>query len=154
MEKIQARSKSSLTLITMGGEEGWSKSDTLKNVHHFGYVKDPDRQALIYAAADAFLCSTLADGQPQTALESLACGTPILAFDIGPMPDLAINGKTGLLAPDTTAQDLINIIEAFFAMEGKHPEMNVNCRSQAVEKYDINKQTEAYVRLYEDILNV
>jgi glycosyltransferase involved in cell wall biosynthesis len=154
MEEIQARSKSSPTLLTMGGEEGWSKSETLKKVHHFGYVKDPEKQAMIYAAADAFLCSTLADGQPQTALESLACGTPILAFDIGPMPDLAINGKTGLLAPDTTAKDLIYVIDAFLAMEENHPEMSVHCRSQAVEKYDIKKQTEAYIRLYEDILSV
>ena len=81
------------------------------------------------------------------------CGTPILAFDLGPMPDLAINDRTGLLAPDTTADGLLKIIDDFFAMEDNNTAMSEHCRNQALEKYDINKQTEAYIHLYEDILS-
>ena len=153
LEELQEKGEFNPMLLTMGGDEGWKSPDSLQKVHHFGYVRDADQQALIYAAADAFVCSTLADGQPQTALESLACGTPIIAFDIGPMPDLAIPGETGFLAPETTAKALRGVIEMFLLKTDRYPAMRENCRKQALEKYDLGKQTEKYVQLYEQVLS-
>ena len=153
LEEIQSRGESSPTLLTMGGEEGWNIPEPLQKIHHLGYISDAKQQALIYAAADAFLCATLADAQPQTALESLACGTPIIAFDVGPMPDLAIDGETGFIALETTAQSLREEIEKFLLAEDIFPEMRKQCRNQALEKYDLSKQTEEYIRLYQEILN-
>ncbi|MCK4801481.1 MAG: glycosyltransferase [Anaerolineales bacterium] len=152
LEEIQEKGELTPTLITMGGEEGWNQPEVLQKVRHFGYIRDAEQQAVIYAAADAFICSTLADGQPQTALESLACGTPIIAFNLGPMPDLAIQGKTGFIAPETTVQSLREEIEKFLLLEELHPVMREHCRNQALEKYDLSKQTEEYVRLYQEIL--
>jgi glycosyltransferase involved in cell wall biosynthesis len=153
LEQLNSKGDLSPMLLTMGGEEGWKSPVTLPRIQHFGYVRDAEKQALIYAAADGFICSTLADGQPQTALESLACGTPIIAFDIGPMPDLAITGETGYLAPETTATALREVIETFLLEFDQYPSIRENCRAQAVEKYDLNKQTEKYVHLYEEVLS-
>ena len=153
LEELQDKGDFSPMLLTMGGKEGWKYPDTLPKVQHFGYVRDAGQQALIYAAADAFICSTLADGQPQTALESLACGTPILAFDTGPMPDLAINGETGYLATEPSAKALREVIEMFLLKTDRYPAMRENCRKQAIEKYDLGKQTEKYVQLYEGVLS-
>ena len=152
MEQIQSRGQFSPTLLTMGEEQGWNLPEPLQKARHFGFVEDASKQALIYAAADVFLCSTLADGQPQTALESLATGTPIIAFDVGPMPDLAIDGQTGFLAPARTAQSLREAIEKFLRQSDLHPAMRENSRKQALEKYDIGKQTEKYIELYSRVL--
>ncbi len=141
------------TLITMGNEEGWIEPEYLSNYKHFGYIFDPIQQALIYSAADAFLCTTLADAQPQTALESIACGTPVIAFDIGPMPGIVIDGKTGYIVPEPTTQALIKTIEKFYEQEDKFPELRENCRKQALNEYDLNKQTDKYIQLYERILS-
>jgi len=152
MEIIQEKDLQSPMFITMGSQERWIKPERVKNSKHFGYVKDPEKQALIYAAADAFLCTTLAEGQPQTALESMACGTPVIAFDLGPMPEEVKDGVTGFIVPSQDVDALVGGIERFLNNEDLHPVMSVNCRKQALEKYDLDKQTEKYIHLYEEIL--
>ncbi len=152
LEEIQANGNLKTTLLTMGGKEGWDKPDTLENVVHYGYIREPEKQSTIYAAADAFLCTTLADGQPQTALESIACGTPVIAFDLGPMPGLVFNDKTGQIVPQATAQSLYKTIVKFLVQEDQHPFMREYCRKEALQKYDLGKQTQKYVDLYEKIL--
>lgn len=153
MEIIQEKISTTSTFITMGSEEGWKQPDPIRKSRHFGYVKDPEKQALIYAAADVFLCTTLADGQPQTALESMASGTPVIAFDLGPMPEEVIDGVTGFIVPSQDVDGLVGGIERFLNNEDIHSVMGVNCRKQALEKYDLDKQTEKYIHLYEEILD-
>ena len=152
LERMQAERDSMPLLVTMGGAKGWDQPESLHNVRHLGYVRDPEQQSLVYAASDVFICPTLADGQPQTALESLACGIPIIAFDLGPMPDLVINGRTGFLVQDQTAENLQSVIEDFLERKDDIAVYQENCRQEALRKYDLEKQTEKYIELYEAIL--
>lgn len=152
MERLQANEEVEITFLTMGGKEGWDKPDKLTRVKHYGYVRESEKQALIFSAADAFLCTTLADGQPQTVLESLACGTPVIAFDVGPLPNLVENDKTGRIAQDKTSQSLVGAVQDFFEQDDSHPFMQDYCRKEALQKYDLAKQTDKYVDLYEVIL--
>ena len=153
MEIIQNNNPEAPMFITMGSQERWTEPEMLKNYKHFGFVKDSEKQALIYAAADAFLCTTLADGQPQTALESMACGTPVIAFDLGPMPEEVIDGKTGFIVPAQDPEILVDSIERFLDNFELLPTLQANCRQQALKKYDLDKQTEKYISLYGDILD-
>jgi glycosyltransferase involved in cell wall biosynthesis len=152
LDRMQKSGLSTPMLLTMGGSNGWDQIEPLEKIRNLGYIRDPSQQALAYAAADAFLCTTLADAQPQTALESLACGTPIIAFDVGPMRDLAIDGKTGFLSKNATAEDLVDAINIFLSAEDLYPELRQNCRNEAVGKYDLTKQTDRYIKLYQSIL--
>ena len=140
-------------LITMGGGEDKNISKRVQNQIDFGFVRDPERQALIYSAADVFLCTTLADAQPQTALESLACGTPIITFAIGPMPDIVHEGKEGFIATDVTSQALSEAIIDFYNRRDLIPELRDNCRKKAEHLYDQDKQSDQYVDLYEQIIS-
>jgi len=152
LESIQISGGKTPMLITMGSAKGWNDEETLQKVKHFGYVRDPEKQALLFAAADGFICSTLADAQPQTALEALACGTPLIAFDIGPMSELAIPGKTGYLVPKTNSASLCEAITRFLNDEEVQVRLGEYCRQEALQKYDLNKQTDQYLVLYERIL--
>jgi len=152
LERIQISGGKTPMLITMGSAKGWAEEETLQRVKHFGYIQDPEKQALLFTAADGFLCSTLADAQPQTALESLACGTPLIAFDIGPMSGLAIPGKTGYLVPKTDSASLFEGITRFLNDGEDQARMGEYCRQEALQKYDLMKQTDQYLILYERIL--
>jgi glycosyltransferase involved in cell wall biosynthesis len=136
----------------MGGDKGWEKPDKIRNVVHLGYVRDPEKQAMVYGAADVFLCTTLADAQPQTALESLACGIPLIAFDVGPMPDLAIEGKTGFIACEKTYLSLGQVIMKYLNLSDHWLKMRENCRKEALTRFDLEQQTNKYLDLYEGIL--
>ena len=152
MELIQNKGKIEPLLITMGNEKRMDEKYPLGKVKHFGFVEDPASQALMYNAADLFLCSTLADAQPQTAVEALACGTPVIAYDIGPMPELIQDGKTGFIAPDVSVESLATTLEEVLDDPEQLVEMRQYCREEAEQEYDLSKQTKMYIDLYENIL--
>jgi len=69
-------------------------------VYTLGFISDTRQLARVYSAADLLLFPSMYDNLPIVVLESLACGTPFLAFSIGGMPDLnATPGSGGLVPP-------------------------------------------------------
>lgn len=69
------------------------KEYTFNNVLALGNIHDEQLMALVYSAVDAFILPSREDNLPNTMLESIACGTPVLAFDIGDNIDfIGING--------------------------------------------------------------
>lgn len=54
-----------------------------------GFERDQERLAMYYSLADLFVCTSLAETQPITCLESLSCGTPICGFNISGIPSCA-----------------------------------------------------------------
>ena len=71
-----------------------------------GRVRDEYTMALIYNAADIFIAPSLADNLPYTIFESLACGTPVVAFNTGGIPDLVQHRNNGYLAAYKDAKDV------------------------------------------------
>lgn len=139
-------------LITMGGLQD-IKHEEEQNIQHFGYVEDVNMQAKLYAAADLFLCTTLADAQPQTALESMACGTPLVAFDVGPMADIVGDGVYGWISSALTPASLADTIEEALSYPQQLVEIGQRCRKKAELDYSLDAQTDQYIALYENILS-
>ena len=108
--------------------------------------------SFIYSAADVFVCPSLADNLPNTILESIACGTPVVAFAVGGIPDLVRPGITGLLASTGNACELRDAILQLLDNHVMRSEMSVNCRRVAIEEYELTLQAQRYQRLYEDML--
>ncbi|HMK04312.1 MAG TPA: glycosyltransferase, partial [Ferruginibacter sp.] len=71
-----------------------------------GYLKDEYSISLVYNAADVFVVPSLADNLPTTVLESLSCGTPVVGFNIGGIPDMISHKENGYLAKYKDANDV------------------------------------------------
>ncbi len=76
-----------------------------------GYLKDDHSISLVYNAADVFVVPSLADNLPTTILESLSCGTPVVGFNIGGIPDMISHKENGYLAKYKDAEDVCNGIK-------------------------------------------
>jgi glycosyltransferase involved in cell wall biosynthesis len=119
---------------------------------HLGKIGDNRMLSSIYSAADVFVIPSLQESFGQTVTESMACGTPVVGFDTGGIPDMVRPGVTGYLAPVGNVAALGAAIRKVWDDPIKAREMSANCRRIAVEEYSMDVQARAYVRYYEEIL--
>jgi len=64
-----------------------------------GYLDSDEKIRDAYAGADIFVLPSLEDNLPNTILEAMSCGTPVVAFDTGGIPEMVSNGVTGQVVP-------------------------------------------------------
>ena len=75
--------------------------------------------------------------------ESMACGTPVVAFNRGAMPEIIKNGKTGFVV--NTLEEMIESLE-------KIDEISPHvCRRRVKEKFTVKKQVDSYLNIYHEI---
>lgn len=153
LTKVVARLKDSanLWLISLGtGDQNVSQE--IPHIH-LGSVGNDRLLSVVYSAADVFVIPSLQDNLPNTVLESLACGTPVVGFDVGGIPDMVRPGVTGLLAPATDVAAMSNAIRRLLSNEAARLEMAINCRRVAVKEYALEVQAARYTELYGRILD-
>ena len=99
-------------IVVFGSSFSQEIVDSLKqNVYFVGHVKEETQMALLYNAADLFVAPSLADNLPSTLIESMLCGTPVVSFKVGGIPDIVSHCDDGYLAEYRNVQDLAYGIE-------------------------------------------
>lgn len=114
-----------------------------RKVVYVGAVNDEQKKPLL-ARASAFLMPILWE-EPfgLVVVESLACGTPVIAFSRGSMPELIQSGKTGYLC--TTPAEMVQTLERITSIE------HALCRRDVEERFSSNKAAQEYLTLYQEI---
>ncbi len=118
-----------------------------------GHVATERCLSLIYSAADVFVIPSLHDNLPQTVLEAIACGTPVVGFEVGGIPDMVRPGVTGLVVPARDVSALRAAIRTLLQDPVQRAAMSANCRRIAMQEYALEVQARRYVGLYEEILS-
>ena len=119
---------------------------------HLGKIDDDRMLARVYSAADVFVCPSREDNLPNTVLEAMACGTPVVAFDAGGIPDMVRPEVTGLLVPTGDAEALGAAIVNLLRDPARRAVIGANCRRIALEEYSLGVQARRYAELYETTL--
>ena len=117
-----------------------------------GFVQSPIFLRQIYSAANLFAIPSLEDNQPNTVLEAMACGTPVVGFDVGGIPEMVKRGETGLLAQRGNVPDLARAIECLIKDERLSSRMGIQAREQVVVNFSRDKQVRQYLELYSRLL--
>lgn len=143
----------SLELVTFGSNSQEQPFDTLWPVRALGNIQDEKKLAEIYSSADVFVAPSIQENLANTVLESLACGTPVVAFDVGGMPDAIDHMKNGYLAKPKDSVDLARGISTILGLsEADRERFRSEARAKAVRCFDITKQAAKYIRLYEEVI--
>jgi len=140
---------SSIVLLTMGTRGSVSEEFGSFKCRELGRLNDEGLQSLAYSAADLFVLPTLADNQPLVVIESLACGTPIVSFDVGGVPEMVRHTDTGYLARYKDAQDLSRGIQMLLDDDARRAQMRHRCRKVAEQEYSLELQAKRHLALYQ-----
>ena len=152
LEKIKAFNKDELCLVIFGVSHSRDIRKIPFEVKFLGGLHDDFSLALSYSAADIFIIPSLQDNLPNTVMESLSCGTPVVGFNIGGMPDLIEHRKNGYLAEQKNPEDLAMGIKWIIVDDKRRKKISMNVREKALREYTLKIQAERYLDLYKALL--
>lgn len=140
-----------ISLVAFGPPQDDLKKLT-RGIKSFGYIEDNERLATIYSAADAFLLPSKEDNLPNTMLEAMACGTPVLSFEVGGIPDMIKNGVTGYMAPPFDSEKFGDSVLRLVFNGQERKRMSINCRRLIENKFKLRDQARSYLNLFQELL--
>jgi glycosyltransferase involved in cell wall biosynthesis len=117
-----------------------------------GFIGDDRILSWVYSAADLYVTPTLDEAWGNTVMESVSCGTPVVGFDTGGVPDMVRDGVSGFLAPKGDVAALREAMLRVLDNPALKVQLAENCRRIAVEEYDVQVQARRYLALYESLL--
>jgi glycosyltransferase involved in cell wall biosynthesis len=82
-----------------------------------------------------------------TIIEAMACGTPVVAFNRGAMPELIVDGVTGYLVEPGDNDGYVKAVEKARLLDRK------KCREHIERNFSIKKMVSEYLKLYQKIIN-
>lgn len=141
-----------IELVVFGGSESSQQSDLGFKTHHLGRLNDDITLAIVYSAVDVMVVPSLYESFGQTASESLACGTPVVAFNATGLKDIVDPMENGYLAEPYKSEDLARGITWVLENKERHQKLRAKAREKAEKEFTLDLQARRYLSVYNDIL--
>lgn len=126
--------------------------DSKHDIVNLGKISNQEELVEIYNLADVFVLPSLQDNLPNTVLESLSCGTPVVAFNSGGVVDMIDHEQNGFICKDTSAEGLLEGI-LFFLTHKDRSSFNQRARKAVCDIFNQQRIGNAYVELYQERIN-
>jgi glycosyltransferase involved in cell wall biosynthesis len=142
-----------IMLIALGSNEPNDEVVGKIKIKHVGFQSDPLIVAQYFQAADIYLHAARAENFPNTILEAMACGTPVIATTVGGIPEQVDEGLTGFLTPPGDAAAMATRIEQLVVDQPLRWRMGEQAAETARRRYDLQRQADEYLGWYQEILS-
>lgn len=149
---INSKSATRLKLICFGTPPE-ELNDLGISVESLGYINKDEALVDAYSSADLFVLPSIEDNLPNTMLEAMSCGTPVLGSRVAGMLDTIEHGKNGILFDVGNAASLAD--EVLKVLSGKYDlvQMGNEARSSIERNHTFDVQAKAYQKVYEEALS-
>jgi glycosyltransferase involved in cell wall biosynthesis len=157
-------------LLICVGEKGKTERIGSAEAWFIGYQGDPAMIARYYHAADIYVHPAIVDTFPNTVLEALACGIPVVTTAVGGIPEqvkgLCIDDSstqlvdlnrygnekaTGVFTPPRNAQGMATAIETLLKSDTLRLQLGENASQDARQRFDLERQVNTYLEWYQKI---
>ncbi len=112
---------------------------------------EPSEVACYYRASDLYLHAARADTFPNTILEALACGTPVIATAVGGIPEQIDDGVTGILVPPADPGALAQASRVLLADPERRDRMGCAAVEATHRKFLLDMQVDRYLNWYQSV---
>jgi N-acetyl-alpha-D-glucosaminyl L-malate synthase BshA len=119
------------------------------DVHFLG---EQDQLEPLFLCADLFLLPSEQESFGLTALEAMACGVPVIASDVGGLPEVVVQGETGYLCPVGDIAAMAASAVALLSDPARHALFKARARKRAEESFNADDIVPRYEAFYEELL--
>ena len=141
-----------IEIVIFGKNKSFDISLLPFKVYEMHILNSQQQMAELYNLADVFVTPAIEDNLPNTVMESLACGTPVVAFNTGGIPDMVDHLQNGYLAEFKSPADLAAGIN-YVLTSDKKEELSTNAREKVLHNFTNEIIASKYIDLYQTILN-
>lgn len=143
----------SIELVVFGSSEPKEPPNLGMKATYMGWLNDDISLAILYSAADVMIVPSLQEAFGKTAMESLACGTPVVSFDSTGLKDIVEHQKNGYRAECFSSEDLAQGIRWVLEDEERWQALSHRSREKVEQEFTLKVQAKAYLKLYEKVLH-
>lgn len=141
-----------IEIVLFGKNKAFDVSLLPFKVYDMHIIASQQDMAELYALADVFVNPSIEDNLPNTIMESLACGTPVVAFNTGGIPDMVDHLQNGYLAQFKSPADLAAGI-SYVLNSDKKETLSANARQKVSDNFTNEIIALKYIALYQNILS-
>ncbi len=152
LKKYSFKENKNIELVIFGSSRPRDEEKLGFKTHYLGHLNDEISLALVYSAADVMIVPSIQEAFGQTASESLACGTPVVAFGNTGLSDIVEHQKNGYLAKYFEIEDLAYGIKWVLEDNNRWKKLSENARTKVVNEFDIVKVAKKYEDLYKNVI--
>ncbi len=142
-----------IEFVLFGSSEPKEPQNFGFKTHYLGYLHDDVSLVTLYSAVDVMVVPSLQENLSNTIMEPLACGTPVVAFNIGGNSDMIEQQINGYLAQPFSTDDLAKGID-WVLNNPDYNNLRQKAREKALREFEMVKVAKWYKKLYEEILSV
>lgn len=124
----------------------------LPPIHLTGQLT-PKELAEVYGASDIFVIPSLHEAFGLTAIEAMACGTPVIGFNTGGIPDSVKEGETGWLVKKNNSRDLAHLILSLTKNTTSVHDLSTSCLLYTQQNFARQYEANQYKQVFDNILN-
>lgn len=146
--------KDKFEVVIFGASQPENPPDLGFKTHYLGHIHDDISLATVYSAADVMLVPSLQESFGQTASESLACGTPVVAFNSTGLKDIVDHQQNGYLAKPYEVDDFAKGIAWVLENEQRSEKLSFYARKKAEQEFTLELQARRYSALFQEILMI
>lgn len=133
--------------------ENYTRTQGISNVVFEGYKSGEELQELFRNAAFVVFPSECIENGPMTILEAFVYGKPVIGSDIGGIPEMVIEGETGLIFKAGDSQELKEKIRYLLTHPSLLAEMSKKARKKVEEEYNAELHYRRLMEVYEKALS-
>lgn len=123
-------------------------------IKFLGKIHDDTCLSLIYSSADVMIVPSMTESFGQTALESMACGTPVVAFNASGLKDIIDHKVDGYLAKPYDSEDLASGITWILSNQSNYKQLSTNARKKVIDKFTSQQICQKYIFEYDRIIKL
>lgn len=149
---LDAAAHEDVNCLIFGASKGNQGDELPFPVRFLGHLHDETSLALAYAAADVFVCPSREESFSNTTVEALACGTPVVAFPVGGIPDMVRHKENGYLAQPFDAKELAQGITWVLETSKNSSTLRESARRLTAQRYSLTAVAQKYLALYQELV--
>lgn len=138
--------------VLLFGQANTSDFDLLPfKVHNLGRISNQETIVKAYNSASVFVIPSLEENLPNTIMESLACGTPAVGFEVGGIPEMIDHMSNGYLAKYKSTEDLAKGMY-WVLYEANQKEISEKAINKAMNTYSEKVVAQCYSEVYQSLI--